>query len=505
MAESAFFWLSFAIFLYFVFYAVTTFGLICRSLYETVLTGLERGRQFTPPERMYRPGISLIAPAYNMAPLIAASARALLAADYDPLEVVIVDDGSEDGTTAALDAAFDLVELPVGDRMKIPTQPVLRYFVSRREPRLRVLQKENGGRSDAVNAGLNVAHLELVAIVDADTLLERDALKRIVEVFAADPDNVVAVGGNVRVANGALIENNAVAVPHVARGGTEASQTAEYLRSFLGARIAWSAINGLVIISGAFGVFRRDLIRDGGGLSLQTLGEDMEMVMRLHHQLRPQRPGTRIVHAADANAWTEIPSGLGPLRGQRIRWQVGLFDNLRIHWRMIGRRRFGAAGLWALPYALLFEAVGPLLQLTGIVFVVVLVGLHAIDVGVRGLAARGHAARRAAADRRRDPDRGGRVPPLHGARPDGARRLGPSRASLVPAAERNLASLGDRARAARAAARLGHDPARRGVQRNAGSGAGTGAVATLSRLANPSGTHHVCRLTAQSTPLEPTT
>src|SRR5580765_4945723 len=215
MVEASLFWLSFAIFAYFVFYTVTTFGLICRSLYETVLTGVERGRLFTPPERRYRPGISLIAPAYNMAPLIASSARALLAADYDPLEVVIVDDGSEDGTTAALDAAFDLVELPVGDRMKIPTQPVLRYFVSRSDPRLRVLQKENGGRSDAINAGLNVSHHELVAFVDADTLLERDALKRVAEVFAADPDNVVAAGGSIRVANGAVIENNAVAVPHV--------------------------------------------------------------------------------------------------------------------------------------------------------------------------------------------------------------------------------------------------------------------------------------------------
>ncbi len=379
MVEETFFWLSFAIFVYFVFYSVTTFGLILRSLYETVLTELERGRLFTPPERLSRPGISLIAPAYNMAPLIAASARALLAADYDPLEVVIVDDGSEDGTTAALDDAFDLVELPVGDRMKIPTRTVLRYFVSRSEPRLRVLQKENGGRSDAVNAGLNLAHMELVAIVDADTLLERDALKRIVEVFASDPDNVVAAGGSVRVANGATIENNAVTVPHVARGGTQASQTSEYLRSFLGARIAWSAMNGLAIISGAFGVFRRDLVRDLGGLSLQTLGEDMELVMRIHHRLRPQQPRTRIAHAPDANAWTEIPVSLGPLRGQRIRWHVGLCDNLRIHWRMIGRRRFGAVGLWSLPYALLFEAAGPLLQATGMVALVVLVGLHAID------------------------------------------------------------------------------------------------------------------------------
>jgi cellulose synthase/poly-beta-1,6-N-acetylglucosamine synthase-like glycosyltransferase len=378
MAEAVLFWVSFAIFLYFVFYACTTFGLIGRSLYETAHTAVARGQLFTPPDRQYRPGISLLAPAYNMAPVIAASARALLAADYDPLEVVIIDDGSEDGTTAALDAAFDLVEMPVGDRMKIATEPVLHYYVSRREPRLRVLQKENGGRSDAVNAGLNVAHLELVAIVDADTLLERDALKRIVEVFAADPVNVVAAGGSIRVANGALIQNNAVAVPHVARGGIETSQTAEYLRSFFGNRIAWSAVNGLVIISGAFGVFRRNLIRDSGGLSRQTLGEDMEMVMRLHHQLRPKLPNTRVVHVADANAWTEIPTALGPLRGQRIRWHVGLCDNLRIHWRMIGRRRFGEAGLWALPYSLLFEAAGPLLQAVGILLLVLLVGLHAI-------------------------------------------------------------------------------------------------------------------------------
>jgi cellulose synthase/poly-beta-1,6-N-acetylglucosamine synthase-like glycosyltransferase len=373
------FWLSFVIFVYFVFYAGTTFALICRSLYDTLLAAGERGRLFTPPERLRRPGISLIAPAYNMEPIIVGCTRSLLSADYDPLEVVIVDDGSEDGTTAALIAAFDLVELPVGDRTKIPTRPVLRYFVSRSDHRLRVLQKENGGRSDAINAGLNVAHRELVALVDADTLLERDALKRIGEVFAADPDDVVAAGGNVRIANGAVIENDAVTVPHVARGGWEASQTGEYLRSFLGARIAWSSFNGLAIISGAFGVFRRDLIRDGGGLSLDTLGEDMELVLRLHHQLRPHQPGTRVVHAPDANAWTEIPDSLAPLRGQRIRWHVGLLDNLRIHRTMIGRRRFGAVGVWSLPHAVLFEAAGPLIQAAGMVLLAVLVGLRQVN------------------------------------------------------------------------------------------------------------------------------
>jgi cellulose synthase/poly-beta-1,6-N-acetylglucosamine synthase-like glycosyltransferase len=377
--ETTFWIVSFAIFVFFVVYGIATFALIVLSLVEASLAKIERGELFTPPVRLRRPGISLVAPAYNTEPLIVANARSLLAADYEPLEVVIVDDGSEDGTTAALTRAFDLVELPVGDRMQIPTEPVEQIYVSRRDPRLRVLRKANGGRSDAVNAGINIARNELVAIVDADTLLEADALKRIGEVFAADPDDVVAVGGTVRFANGAVIENNVVTQPRVSHSGVEAIQTAEYLRGFLRGRIAWSRLNGLLIISGAFGVFRRDLLRAAGGLSKETLGEDMELVMRLHHQLRPAEPKTRIAYAADATAWTEIPSTLAPLRGQRIRWHVGLLDNLRIHRRMICRPNYGAVGLLALPYTILFEVLGPLLQVAGYAIVIVLIALDQVS------------------------------------------------------------------------------------------------------------------------------
>jgi cellulose synthase/poly-beta-1,6-N-acetylglucosamine synthase-like glycosyltransferase len=371
---------SLAIFVYFILYSLATLGLIAGSLVEVLLVKVERGEIFTPPARLRRPGISVIAPAYDMEPLIVASARAMLAVDYEPLEVVIVDDGSTDGTFEALERAFDLVELPVGDRFALATRPITRICVSRSDPRLRVVRKENGGRADAINAGLNVAYTELVALTDGDTLLEADALKRIGEVFAVDPDDVLAIGGTIRVANGAVIRDGVVVAPHVAYGGTEASQTGEYLRGFLGGRIAWSAMNGLLIISGAFGVFRRDLLRAAGGLSRETLGEDMEVVMRLHHQLRPRRPQSRIVYAADANAWTEVPAGLRPLRGQRIRWHVGLLDNLRIHRKMICRRRFGAVGLLALPYTALFEVLGPLLQVAGYVILVVLTALNAVNV-----------------------------------------------------------------------------------------------------------------------------
>jgi cellulose synthase/poly-beta-1,6-N-acetylglucosamine synthase-like glycosyltransferase len=377
--ETVFLIVSFAIFLYFVIYSFSTLALLGLSLFQVSMLKVERGELFTPPRRLRRPGISLVAPAYNMAPLITANVRSLLAVDYEPLEVVIVDDGSEDGTTETLIDAFQLIEIPVGDRLAIATAPLTHLYVSRSDPRLRVVRKENGGRSDAVNAGLNVAYEELVAIVDADTLLERDALKRIGEVFAADPDNLVAVGGTIRIANGAVIENNQVTVPQVARRGVETTQTAEYLRGFLGARPAWSALNGLLIISGAFGVFRRDLVLAGDGLSKRTLGEDMELAMRLHHQLRPSRPQTRIAYAADANAWTEIPVSLASLRGQRVRWHAGLLDNLRIHHKMIGRPRFGAAGMLALPYTIAFEVLGPLLQVAGYGILVVLIALDEVS------------------------------------------------------------------------------------------------------------------------------
>jgi cellulose synthase/poly-beta-1,6-N-acetylglucosamine synthase-like glycosyltransferase len=160
--------------------------------------------------------------------------------------------------------------------------------------------------------------------------------------------------------------------PRVPVRGTEATQVAEYLRSFLSSRIAWSRMNGLLIISGAFGVFRRDLFRAAGGLSRDTLGEDMELVMRLHEQLRPMRPGVRIEFAADATSGTEAPSGLRPLRGQRIRWHTGLLDNLRLHRRMVGRPAFGAVGLLSLPYTILVEVLGPILQVVGYVTVIVL-------------------------------------------------------------------------------------------------------------------------------------
>ncbi len=370
--------ISLLIFAFSVLYALTTFSLIVVSLHGAVHQKLERGDSFRPPQRPLRPGITLVAPAHNEERVIVANVTSLLASDYEPLEVVIVDDGSTDCMVETMVDAFDLTELPVGDRFELETEPVDRLYVSRTDPRLRLACKRNGGRSDAVNAGINLARQNLVAITDADSLLDRDALARVVEVFSADPDRVVAVGGTVRIANGCVIEKGEVVEPRAPWRGTEASQVGQYLRAFFGARIAWAAMNGLMIISGAFGVYRRDLLRSVGGLSKETLSEDMELTMRLHELLRPTEPQTRIGFAPDANCWTEVPPGLAPLRGQRIRWHAGLLDNIRMHRKMILRRRFGAVGVVAFPYYILFEVLAPLLQTAGIAITIVLLAFGQI-------------------------------------------------------------------------------------------------------------------------------
>jgi cellulose synthase/poly-beta-1,6-N-acetylglucosamine synthase-like glycosyltransferase len=363
---------SLFIFAFLMLYVATTFILIGLSLYEAVEQKIERGATFEPPRRPLRPGISLIAPAYNMDQVIVPSVVSLLASDYDPLEVVIVDDGSTDGTLERMFVAFDLVDLPVGDRFQLETEQVERLYISRADPRLYVACKRNGGKSDAINAGINLARQDLVATIDADSILDRDALSRIVEVFIADPERVVGAGGTIRIANGCVIENGEVVEARVPWYGTQASQVGEYVRAFFGTRIAWASMNGLMIISGAFGVFRRDVVLAVGGLSKATLGEDMELAMRLHERLRPTQPETRVAFAPDANCWTEVPPGLGPLRGQRIRWHVGLLDNLRLHKKMMGRRRFGAVGVLAIPYSIFFEVIAPLLQVAGTIIVIVL-------------------------------------------------------------------------------------------------------------------------------------
>jgi cellulose synthase/poly-beta-1,6-N-acetylglucosamine synthase-like glycosyltransferase len=365
--------ISIGILVFFLIYCVATVVLLAMSVREISWYARGRARGGAPRgEPAHRPSVSLVTPAYNEEALIVQSAKAFLASDYTPLEVVVVDDGSRDETFARLNEAFDLVSLPLRGRIALTTAPIHSVHISRVQPRVRVVRKENGGRSDAINAGISIARGELVVITDADSLLEPQAITCAVRPFEVHPDHCVAVGGGIRVANGSRIVGGRVVAPGVSWRGVGATQVLEYLRGFFATRIAWSEMNGLLIISGAFGVFRRDLLIALGGFSRATLGEDMEMTMRMHHLLRPQWKGARVEFAPDAVCWTEAPSTMGGLRNQRVRWHTGLLDNLRMHWRMFGQPRFGAAGTFAMPYLVLFEALEPIVEVLGFAIVITL-------------------------------------------------------------------------------------------------------------------------------------
>lgn len=372
--------ISIGILVFFLVYCVVTTTLLALSVRE--ISWYARGQEPTrtrPGGLAHQPSVTLVAPAYNEETLIVQSAKAFLASDYAPLEVIVSNDGSRDETFARLDEAFDLVRLPLRGRTALPSEQIRGVYISRVDPRLRVVDKENGGRSDAINAGISVARGELVVITDADSLLEADAIKRAVRPFEVHPDDCMAVGGDIRVANGSTIAGGRVVKAGVSTSGIGATQVLEYLRGFLATRIAWSEMNGLLIVSGAFGVFRRDVLVALGGFSRNTLGEDMEMTMRIHRFLRPQWKDARVEFAPDAVCWTEAPGTLGGLRNQRVRWHAGLLDNLRIHRRMFGRLRFGTAGTVAMPYVVLFEALEPLVEVLGFAIVVTLIAYNQVN------------------------------------------------------------------------------------------------------------------------------
>ncbi len=372
--------ISIGILVFFVLYLLATFTLLAMSVRE--ISWYARGQEPTHTHGAalgHRPSVSLVTPAYNEETLIVQSAKAFLASDYRPLEVIVVDDGSHDQTFARLDEAFDLVSLPLRGRTALKTAPIRSVNISRTEPRLRVVHKDNGGRSDAINAGISVARGELSVIVDADSLLEPEAITRCRSPLRSSSRYLHGRGR--RNPCGQRIENR-----WRTRGesgglvaGCRGDSGARYLRGFLATRIVWSEMNGLLIISGAFGVFRRDLLVALGGFSRATLGEDMEMTMRIHHLLRPQMKDARVEFAADAVCWTEAPSMMGGLRNQRVRWHTGLLDNLRMHWRMFGRPRFGAAGTFAMPYMVLFEALEPLVEVVGFAIVITLIIMDSVN------------------------------------------------------------------------------------------------------------------------------
>ena len=319
------------------------------------------------------PPITVIAPAYNEGPTVVEATNSLLALDYPSHEIIVVNDGSSDETLARLREAFELKPGARVPTAEIPTAEIREVYQSARHPNLWVVDKENGGKADALNAGIDFCVTPLFLAVDADSLLERDALLRIVRPFLTNA-STVAAGGMIRVVNDCTVRYGVVTEVRLPKKILPRIQALEYLRAFLMGRVGWAAIDALLVISGAFGLFRRSAVVEAGGYASarttgETVGEDMELVVRLRRWGQENGVPARVDFVPDAVAWTEVPETLSALSRQRDRWQRGLWETAMRHMRLLFNPRYGVVGMVAFPYFVFLELLGSVIEIIGYVAV----------------------------------------------------------------------------------------------------------------------------------------
>ncbi len=328
------------------------------------------------------PSISLIVPSYNEEVSVRDSVGCMLRLDYPNYEVIVVNDGSKDRTLEFLIDEFKLFRSARSVAGPITTKPVRRVYESTEPVRLLVIDKTNGGKADSINAGINAARCDLVMVVDSDSLIERDGLFEMVKPFLEDPDRTIAVGGTVRAVNDCDVRSGVVREIRTSKSMLANFQSVEYLRAFFGGRVGFSLFNCMLIISGAFGLFRRDRAIEVGGFDHSSIGEDMELVVRMHHFYCDRKQPYRIAYVAAPVCWTEVPQDWKILHRQRKRWQRGTVDSLWRHREMLMNPRYGIVGLIAFPYFLLFEMFGPLVESLGYALTVLGLAFHIISTGV---------------------------------------------------------------------------------------------------------------------------
>jgi cellulose synthase/poly-beta-1,6-N-acetylglucosamine synthase-like glycosyltransferase len=315
------------------------------------------------------PPIALLVPAYNEELSIVDSLRSMLALNYPSFEVIAINDGSRDGTLQAMIEGFGLEPIQRSYDMAVSHRTIRGLYGSPRYPKLLVVDKENGGKSDALNAGINLSRAPIFCAIDADSILESDALLRAVRPFIDEPARTVAVGGTIRIANGCRIRNGRVMQIGLPGNLLALFQTVEYLRAFLMARLAWSRLRALTIVSGAFGLFRRQVVVAVGGYSHHTVGEDFELILKIHRHMRDRGEDYAVSFIPEPVCWTEAPESLRVLGRQRSRWQRGALESFSRHSDMLFRPKYGRIGWLGLGHVLLVDVIGPPVEVLGYILI----------------------------------------------------------------------------------------------------------------------------------------
>ncbi|WP_211184403.1 glycosyltransferase family 2 protein [Paenibacillus lemnae] len=324
------------------------------------------------------PSVSLLVPSFNEELTIIENVRCLMTLNYPTYEVIVINDGSSDSTMDVLIKEYELVPLTNPEvRGSIPTKNVRCVYHNEKYPHLLVIDKDNGGKADSLNAGINMSRYPLISSIDADSLLEKDALIRMARMYMENPEETVAIGGDVRIANGCVIENGAVKDVSLPKRIWPMFQSIEYLKAFLGGRIGWSRINGLIIVSGAFGLFRKDYVIAVGGYRGGYPGEDMNIIIKLHRYMLENKLKYRIAFCPEAVCWTQAPDSYSILSNQRKRWGRGNLKNMIENRDMVFNPRFKTMGMLTMPYNVIFEALNPYFRITGLL---ALIGYVLLDM-----------------------------------------------------------------------------------------------------------------------------
>ncbi len=329
---------------------------------NTILYSLNKTRVYMP--------ISILAPAYNEQETIIASVYSLLRLDFPDYEVLIINDGSKDETLKRLIEHFNLYKITIPDDLTINHAPIRAIYRSPKYKNLKVIDKVNGGKADALNSGINISAHPLICCVDADTILERDSILFGLEKFIRDR-RVIAVGGAIGITNGSEIKNYKMIKRRVPIKLIESFQVLEYLRGFFAGRVGWQKYNALILISGAFGIFKKDLIKKIGGYR-HTIGEDFDLLLRMRKYCYDNKIEHKVNFVSEILCWTQCPGDYTSLLKQRNRWHRGLLETMFYHRKMLFNYKYGVVGLLTLPYFLIIEALGPIITFIGIVSIIVL-------------------------------------------------------------------------------------------------------------------------------------
>ena len=372
------------------FVCLLGYFLVLNSLYVAITVAAlvqlrrERGYRYIDFERLSASAatlpVTVLIPAYNEAAILGDALIALLGSNYGEFEVIVINDGSTDDT---LEVAIRDLELEAHDLFyptPIQTAAVRGTYRSRCHPNVWVIDKQNGGGADALNAGLNLARYPFVVHLDADCLVEPETLMRLMRPINFAPDETVVVGATLRVANGLEVSGGRVITDSLPARLVERFQVIEYLSAFVLNRLGWGALNAIPVISGACGAWPKRVLMDLGGFSTKDTHCDIEATIHAHAMLRRSGARYRILNVPEATVWTQVPMSWRDLQVQRKRWQRVVFEMLWRYRRLIFNPRYGYFGTLCMPYLLIFEGVGAFVEAFAYAFVAVLAALGMLSL-----------------------------------------------------------------------------------------------------------------------------